>query len=149
MFRRATLTDRPRIVALLADDPLGSTREETGLSLNPSYAAAFEAIDRDPNQLLTVMEIEGEIIGCFQLSFIPGLSRAGLWRGQIESLRIAAARRGAGLGRHMLEWAIAECRRRGYGLIQLATDKTRADALRFYKSLGFIPSHEGLKLILR
>jgi GNAT superfamily N-acetyltransferase len=128
---------------------LGSTREETGLSLNPSYAAAFEAIDRDPNQLLTVMEIEGEIIGCFQLSFIPGLSRAGLWRGQIESLRIAAARRGAGLGRHMLEWAIAECRRRGCGLIQLATDKTRADALRFYKSLGFIPSHEGLKLILR
>jgi GNAT superfamily N-acetyltransferase len=95
------------------------------------------------------MEIEGEIIGCFQLSFIPGLSRAGLWRGQIESVRIAAGRRGAGLGRHMLEWAIAECRRRGCGLIQLATDKTRADALRFYKSLGFIPSHEGLKLILR
>jgi ribosomal protein S18 acetylase RimI-like enzyme len=148
IFRRATAEDLPAIVALLADDALGSGREDPGPPLNPAYAEAFAAIDRDPNQLLAVTVEDGAVTGCLQLSFIPGLSRLGLWRGQIESVRIAAARRGSGLGRAMFDWAIAECRRRGCGLVQLTTDKARPDALRFYEKLGFVASHEGLKLTL-
>jgi ribosomal protein S18 acetylase RimI-like enzyme len=148
IFRRATAEDLPAIVALLADDALGSGREDPGPPLNPAYAEAFSAIDRDPNQLLAVAVEDGALAGCLQLSFIPGLSRRGLWRGQIESVRIAAARRGSGLGRAMFDWAIAECRRRGCGLVQLTTDKARPDALRFYEKLGFVASHEGLKLTL-
>jgi ribosomal protein S18 acetylase RimI-like enzyme len=144
-IRRATSADLAAIVGLLADDALGSTREEPG---NPCYAEAFAAIERDPNQFLAVAEDGGEIVGCLQLSFIPGLSRRGLWRGQIESVRVASARRGGGLGRRLFEWAIAECRRRGCGLVQLTTDKARPDALRFYESLGFVASHEGMKLAL-
>jgi GNAT superfamily N-acetyltransferase len=71
-----------------------------------------------------------------------------MWRGQIESVRIAATERGAGLGTTMFEWAIAECRRRGCELVQLTTDKRRQDALRFYEALGFEASHEGMKLAL-
>jgi GNAT superfamily N-acetyltransferase len=97
---------------------------------------------------LAVVEDEGRVIGCLQLSFIPGLSRLGMWRGQIESVRITADRRGDGLGRQMFEWAIAECRARGCGLVQLTTDKQRPEALRFYESLGFVASHEGMKLAL-
>jgi ribosomal protein S18 acetylase RimI-like enzyme len=148
LFRPATKDDLPAIVALLADDPLGSSREEPGPPLHPNYELAFAAISRDANQLLTVVESEGQVIGCLQLSFIPGLSRLGMWRGQIESVRIAGAHRGGGLGRRMFDWAIAECRRRGCGLVQLTTDKARPDALRFYQSLGFVASHEGLKLSL-
>lgn len=48
----------------------------------------------------------------------------------------------------MIEWAIDQCRERGCGLVQLTTDKARSDALRFYQSLGFADSHEGLKLSL-
>jgi GNAT superfamily N-acetyltransferase len=48
----------------------------------------------------------------------------------------------------MFEWAIAECRARGCGMLQLTTDKTRPEALRFYESLGFVASHEGMKLAL-
>ena len=33
-------------------------------------------------------------------------------------------------------------------MVQLTTDKTRADAKRFYESLGFVASHEGMKLHL-
>ena len=33
----------------------------------------------------------------------------------------------------------------GCGLVQLTSDKRRADAIRFYESLGFEASHEGLK----
>lgn len=144
-IRRATREDLPAIVALLADDDLGKTREAPG---DPCYAEAFAAIAADPNQFLAVVDDGGAVVGCLQLSFIPGLSRRGLWRGQIESVRVAAARRGSGLGRVMFDWAIAECRRRGCGLVQLTTDKARPDALRFYESLGFTASHEGLKLTL-
>lgn len=137
--------DLAAIVALLADDDLGKTREAPG---DPCYAEAFAAIEADPNQFLAVVDDGGEIVGCLQLSFIPGLSLKGMWRGQIESVRIAASRRGGGLGHVMINWAIEECRRRGCGLVQLATNKSRTDTLRFYQSLGFEATHEGFKLKL-
>ncbi len=148
MFRSATLADLPAIIALLADDKLGHGREDAADPPNPAYVAAFAAIDADANQFLAVVEEEGRVIGCLQLSFIPGLSRLGMWRGQIESVRIAADRRGDGLGRQMFVWAIDQCRAHGCGLVQLTTDKQRPDARRFYESLGFVASHEGMKLAL-
>ncbi len=144
-FRRANAADVSAIVGLLADDVLGQTRESPGDSC---YAEAFTAIDRDPNQFLAVAEQDGAIVGCLQLTFIPGLSLKGMWRGQIESVRIAASRRGQGLGHVMIEWAIGECRRRGCGLVQLTMNKSREDTLRFYRSLGFEATHEGFKLPL-
>ncbi|MBB3593024.1 ribosomal protein S18 acetylase RimI-like enzyme [Rhizobium sp. BK529] len=146
MFRTARLSDLPDIVRMLADDDLGSTREVVSDPIDARYLAAFAAIDVDPNQLLAVASDETDrVIGCLQLSFIPGLSRTGMWRGQIESVRIASHRRGSGLGSQFVEWAVARCAERGCGLVQLTTDKTRADSIRFYEKLGFVASHEGLK----
>ena len=147
-FRRARLADVPAIVAMLADDDLGKTREDLSEPLASSYAAAFQAIDSDPNQLLAVAERGGEVVGCLQITFLPGLSRKGMWRGQIESVRIASSIRGSGLGRRMIGWALEECRTRNCGIVQLSTVKSRKDALRFYESLGFVASHEGMKLTL-
>jgi len=147
-IRKATSADVATIVAMIADDALGAKREDASLPLRDEYRNAFAAIDADPNQFLAVVEQDGRIIGCMQLSFIPGLSRMGQWRGQIESVRIASDIRGGGIGRQLIEWAIEKCRERGCGLVQLTTDKSRSDALRFYQSLGFIASHEGLKLSL-
>lgn len=98
--------------------------------------------------MMAVVERDGRIVGCLQLSFIPGLSRLGAWRGQIESVRIASDLRSSGLGRAMFDWAIAQCRERGCDLVQLTTDKARPDALRFYESLGFKATHEGMKFPL-
>lgn len=147
-FRSAVQADLPDIVAMIADDELGRTREDSSLPLNDRYTDAFAAIDEDPNQLLAVVETGGAVVGCMQVTFIPGLSRLGMWRGQIESVRIASGYRGEGLGRKMFEWAISQCRERGCELVQLTSDKTREDALQFYESLGFKPSHEGFKLSL-
>jgi ribosomal protein S18 acetylase RimI-like enzyme len=147
-IRKAAATDVAAIVSMLADDALGAQREDASLPLRDSYRNAFAAIDADRNQLLAVVEHDGEIIGCMQISFIPGLSRMGMGRGQIESVRIASHIRGGGIGRQMIGWAIEQCRERGCGLVQLTTDKSRSDALRFYQSLGFTDSHEGLKLSL-
>jgi GNAT superfamily N-acetyltransferase len=98
--------------------------------------------------VLAVAEQDGRVVGCLQISFIPGLSRLGMWRGQIEAVRVASGQRGSGLGKAMLAWAIEQCRARGCGLVQLTTDKRRPQAHRFYESLGFEASHEGMKLTL-
>jgi ribosomal protein S18 acetylase RimI-like enzyme len=148
VFRSALLSDVPAIVALLADDAIGSHREVLGEPLDSRYVEAFRAIEADTNQRLVVVVDGNEVIGTLQLSFVPGLARTGMWRGQIEAVRIATHRRASGLGQRMIEWAIEECRARHCGLVQLTTDKSRADAQRFYDRLGFTASHEGYKLAL-
>lgn len=147
-IRAARSSDLPAIIALLADDRLGKLRDDASLPLRPEYSAAFQAIEADPNHLLIVAVSEAHVIGTLQLCFLPGLARRGAWRGQIEAVRIAADRRNAGLGRQMLDWAIAQCRLRGCAVVQLTTDKSRVDAHRFYERLGFKASHEGYKLVL-
>jgi len=148
-LRRAALEDLATIVRLLADDPLGQAREEpaAGADLQP-YRRAFELLDADPAQLLVVATGGDEVVGTMQLSFIPGLARRGALRAQIEAVRVHESYSSQGLGTAMFEWAIAEARRRGCTLVQLTTDKTRTDAHRFYNRLGFVASHEGLKMQL-
>ena len=148
VFRRARMDDLGAVVKMLADDPIGHMRESGAAELDKRYANAFAAIEQDPNQLLAIAERNGQIIGVLQLSFIPGLTRSGMWRGQIEGVRVASAERGGGIGRAMIEWAIAEARRRGCGLVQLTSDKRRAGAHAFYEALGFQATHEGYKLPL-
>jgi GNAT superfamily N-acetyltransferase len=148
LIRRARLDDLQAIVDLLSDDPLGALREAAGPPFDPVYADAFSAIAADPNQFLAVAETDTLLVGVLQLTFIPGLSRKGLWRGQIESVRIHHAYRSQGLGRRLFDWAIETCRQRGCGLVQLTTDASRTDAHRFYESFGFVASHRGFKLEL-
>ncbi|WP_184469169.1 GNAT family N-acetyltransferase [Rhizobium esperanzae] len=148
-FRLARRSDLAAIVRLLADDDLGGTREIVSDPVDARYLSAFAAIDADANQLLAVAsDASDRVVGCLQLSFVPGLSRTGMWRGQIESVRVAGHLRGSGLGSDFIEWAVAQCAARGCGLVQLTTDKTRKDSIRFYEKLGFVASHEGMKRAL-
>ena len=147
-FRRATQADVPAIIALLADDVLGASREASGPESLSKYLSAFRAVDADLNQFLLVVEDGAQIVGTLQLTFIAGLSRGGLKRGLIEAVRVARERRGDRIGEAMIAWAIETCRREGCGIVQLTTDKSRTDAHRFYDRLGFEPSHIGYKMML-
>ncbi|MFJ4092849.1 GNAT family N-acetyltransferase [Kitasatospora sp. NPDC089913] len=145
-IRRATGDDLPAIVAMLADDPLGATRESPD-DLTP-YLAAFERIDADPHQHLVVAERAGRTVGTLQLTVVPGLSRKGATRTVIEGVRVHGDERGSGLGTELIEWAIERSRELDAQLVQLTSDITRTDAHRFYERLGFVPSHLGFKLAL-
>lgn len=145
-IRAAAADDVPAIVALLADDPLGAQRESPN-DLAP-YLAALERLSADPNQRLVVAVREGRVVGTLQLTIIPGLSRRGATRSIIEGVRIHADERGSGLGTQLIEWAIGASRDEGCQLVQLTSDRTRADAHRFYERLGFTASHTGFKLSL-
>ena len=147
-MRSAVAADLESMIAMLAEDTLGSQREDTRTPLDQAYIDAFDAIAHDPNQVLAVAAHGDRVVGMLQLTFIPGLSRRGAWRGQIESVRVSGAERGAGIGKQMFEWAISECRTRGCGLVQLTTDASRTSAHAFYERLGFRASHLGYKLAI-
>ena len=145
-IRRAVEDDLPAIVAMLADDQLGSTRESPD-DLTP-YLAALARINGDPNQHLVVAEHEGRPVGTLQLTLIPGISRRGSSRTIIEGVRVHVDERGSGLGSELVQWAIDKSRDLGANLVQLTSDATRPDARRFYERLGFTASHLGFKLPL-
>ena len=133
---------------MLADDPLGAKRESFTSPLPASYYAAFDAVDRDPNNELVVAILSDRVVGVLQITFIPYLTYRGGWRALIEGVRVDASVRSGGIGKQLFEWAIARARERGCHLVQLTSDKARSDAIRFYENLGFVASHEGLKLHL-
>lgn len=146
-LRRATEDDVAVIVALLAADQLGATRDGTD-DLAP-YVAAFRTIDADPaQQLLVATAGDADVVATMQLTVIPGMARRGALRLQIEAVRVHERHRSTGLGAAMMRWAVEDARRRGCALVQLTSDKRRTDAHRFYERLGFVASHEGYKLHL-
>ncbi|MEW1637750.1 GNAT family N-acetyltransferase [Streptomyces sp. NPDC093801] len=146
VIRPATEADLPAIVAMLADDPLGATRESPE-DLAP-YVAALGRLTEDPHQHV-VVAVRGErVVGTLQLTIVPGLSRRGSTRSIIEGVRIHASERGSGLGTRFIEWAVDRSREEGCQLVQLTSDVSRTDAHRFYERLGFTPSHVGFKLQL-
>lgn len=145
-FRHATRTDIPDLVTLLADDDLGATREDTSIPLNQHYIDSFDHIDKDPNNELTVVESNGELVGMLQLTFIPYLTHTGSWRCLIEGVRISSTYRGQGIGSQFINWAIERAVEKKCSIVQLTSDKKRPGALSFYQSLGFQATHEGFKL---
>lgn len=147
-FRMADENDLDSIVAMLADDTLGSKRERYKNPLPHSYIKAFRAITSDSNNELIVACVGNEVVGVQQITFIPYLTHQGGWRATIEGVRTSASVRGKGVGTELIKWAIQRADERGCHLVQLTTDKKRPDALRFYERLGFKATHEGLKLKL-
>ena len=143
-IRKARAADLPAIIALLESDAVAGRR---GVGLI-EYQRMFEEIDADPNQHLTVAEADGEVMGCVQITIMPGLSRGATRRGQIEGMRIARGRRSQGYGNALAAWAIDYCRTRGCTLVQLTTDRQRDGPVQFYERLGFRTTHHGMKLEL-
>lgn len=144
--QRARRNEVADVVALLADDELGAARESDDLE---RYERVFDALSRDVAHHLTVVRDEqGRVVAAMQLSIIPGLTRNGSTRLQIEGLRVASDERSQGLGTALIEWAHRYGRARGAVLAQVATDRVRTRAHDFYRRLGYSDSHLGFKRAL-
>ncbi|WP_298493109.1 GNAT family N-acetyltransferase [uncultured Algibacter sp.] len=148
IYRKATENDLPEIVAMMAHDELGKTREHYQMPLPKQYLDAFMIINADENQeLIVVINEANEIIGTLQLTFIQYLNRLGSLRAQIESVIIKKQYRGKGIGNKMFLWAINRAKEKNACIVQLTSDKKRPEAIKFYEKLGFTASHEGFKII--
>lgn len=149
LFRTARQSDLLEIVRMLAEDPLGAKRENFSNPLLPSYTDAFQSIDSDPNNEIVLAESHNnDVLGFLQLTYIPNLTYQGRWRALIEGVRVHTQYRSRGIGQSLIEHAIERARKRGCFIVQLTSDKSRVDALRFYASLGFKATHDGFKLML-
>ena len=146
-LREARREDIRRIIEMLADDEVARGREDLSGDM-AAYHAAFDVIAADPNNALYVWDENGAVMGCLQLTFIPGMSYGGSWIAKVEGVRVDRSLRGLGIGEQMIDAIVAKSRTRGCKQLQLTTNKQRIDAHRFYKRLGFEASHEGMKLDL-
>lgn len=146
-LREARREDIQRIVEMLVDDEVARGRENLSGDMT-AYHAAFDAIAEDPNNTLYVWDQGGAVMGCLQLTFLPGIAYHGSWMAQVEGVRVDRSLRGLGIGEKMMDAIIAKSRDRGCKRLQLTSDKRRLNAHRFYERIGFVKSHEGMKLAL-
>ena len=147
VFKIAERKHLNEIVRLLSDDVLGRSREAYGDPLPEGYLNAFEIISKDPSHELTIAENEqGDLVGTMQLSFIQYLTYRGGLRAHIEDVHIRQEDRGKGYGTLFFQYAINRAKKKGAHLLQLTTDKQRPEAIAFYTKMGFIASHEGMKM---
>jgi ribosomal protein S18 acetylase RimI-like enzyme len=148
VVREATRDDLLRVVELIHLGAVGGPAGPAPIELTPAYLRAFARFDASEDATVMVAEVEGVVVGTFSLTILPNLSNGGRDVAQIESVHVAESMRGRGVGEAMLRRAIAESKSRGCFRMQLSSNKERVDAHRFYRRLGFIASHEGMKLAL-
>lgn len=147
-YRAATAADLPFIIGLIVEDSVIETNDDPADATHTDYVDALAEITADRNEEMIVVEADGVPVGCFQLTYLPGLMRRGMKRGQIEVVHVAETHRNRGIGGEMMRWALERCRENGCGMVQLTSNKKRPDAHRFYERLGFLKSHEGFKYYL-
>ncbi|MBK9544548.1 MAG: GNAT family N-acetyltransferase [Dehalococcoidia bacterium] len=148
-IRRAAEADLPGIIALIHLGALGGQgAEELGPPLPEAYYRAFREFSRYPEAKVLVAELDGHVVGTFQFHILPNLSNRARPTAEVESVHVMEAVRGQGIGGAMMAWATEDARRLGCRRLQLTSNKARSDAHRFYERLGFVKSHEGMKLNL-
>jgi GNAT superfamily N-acetyltransferase len=149
VIRDAREADLPRVVDLIDLGGVnGPGGEDPGPPLPDAYRRAFTDLAALPNMRLLVAEVDGEVVGTFIHAILPNISYGGRPIAQLESVHVAPHRRGQGIGEQMVRWAIAEARAHGCARLQLTSNRARTDAHRFYRRLGFVDSHVGMKLAL-
>lgn len=148
LFREATRQDLPAVLALLADED--RVLDPATMVVGEAHERAFAAIGADArNEMLVLVDAsDAAVLGCLQLTYIPGLGQNGQERALVEAVRVRADRRGEGLGAELMRLAVERAGERGCGLVQLTSNKRRTAAHRFYERLGFARSHDGFKLTL-
>ena len=121
--------ETPEFVALI------ETHAELMLSLSPPGSCHFLPMEglRDPAVTVWEMRDGDQLVGC------GGLKELSSTHGEIKSMHTLAAKRGAGLGRKMLDHVLSEARARNYQRLSLETGSMEGfkPSRTLYKSCGF------------
>jgi putative acetyltransferase len=121
--------DTPEFAALI------DAHAELMLSLSPPGSCHFLPMEglRTPDVTVWEMRDGSDLVGC------GGLKELSMTHGEIKSMHTLSTRRGAGLGRRMLEHILNEARKRGYTRLSLETGSMDGfiPSRTLYKSFGF------------
>ena len=131
IFREANRQDLPRILDLYA-------RALDGRALKVDDAERlFERIQRYPDYRLHLAETDGRLAGTFALLIMDNLGECGTPSGIIEDVVVEPEYQRRGVGRAMMQHALALCRQKGCYKLMLSSNLARSGAHAFYESLGF------------
>lgn len=150
IIEEARSGDLPAMIRILAEGQVGAVKDGWTPDREAAYRAAFAEIAACAEAELLVAranegDAEGEVLGMLHLSFLRGLPDGGALRATLQSVFVASAARGKGIGGLMVAEAERRARARGAAVLSLVSNKQRADAHRFYRTLGYDQSHEGFK----
>ena len=126
IVRVAVEEDIPRILELYGELVLTTSPEE--LNRTPSaddYRQAFARISAATGHELLVAEEEGRVVGTMVLIIVPNLSHDGLpWAG-VENVVVDSHYRRRGIGKLLMDYALAQAKKARCYKIQLISDKRR------------------------
>jgi len=147
-IRAAGHGDVAEIARMFASDTLGGHGDSADPADLPEYMAAFARIEASPNDALYVAELDGEIVGTFQVTFTTTMTGRGSILMRLEAVHTREQFRGRGIGEAMVRYAIMVARDGGASKMVLSSNKKRSRAHSFYERLGFDRSHEGFRMKL-
>lgn len=131
-IRPATRGDLDKILVLMAD--LETDDQVLDLSAAEDI---FERMQSYPNYTIYVAATEGEIIGTFSLLIMDNLAHMGAPSGIVEDVAVHSSRRGQGIGKQMMQFAMQQCQKAGCYKLVLSSNLRRELAHKFYDQLGF------------
>lgn len=135
--REATEADIPAMIGLLG---YLFTQEAEFAPDEAAQRRGLEMILGDPKAgVLLVAEDDGRMVGMVGLLYTASTALGGRVA-LLEDMVVAPEARNAGVGRALLEAAIARASSAGCRRITLLTDGGNADAQRFYERAGFSAS---------
>jgi GNAT superfamily N-acetyltransferase len=132
-IRRASPTDLPRVLELYQQPALD---DGAGLSLEAA-THQLEIMKNYPNYGLYVAVMDDQIVGTFALLIMNNVIHSGAPSGIAEAVAVAPDDQGQGIGRTMMQWAIAQCQAAGCYKLVISAHLKRDRAHAFYESLGF------------
>jgi len=147
IVRAAAEEDIPRILELYRELAITTSQAELGHS--PSFddcRRIFDQINATPGHELLVVEDQGVVVGTVVLLIVPNLSHSALPWALVENMVVDSRYQQRGLGRVLMEYAIARAKEAGCYKLTLSSDKKRLDAHQFYRSLGLEASAEGFRM---
>ena len=132
-IRKATESDLPQVLRLYAQPEMDQGRVLT-------VDAAAEILRRMatyPEYAVYVATNHGSVVGTFALLVMDNLAHMGAPSAIVEDVCVDNELHGQGIGKAMMNFAMALARKRGCYKLALSSNATREGAHAFYRSLGF------------
>ena len=133
LIREAREPDVARILELYRE---AGIEAETGFTPQEAREQLASFL-RYPSFRVFVAEVQGEVVGTYELLIMDNLAKRGRRSGVVEDVAVSPRLQGRGIGRAMMVHAQEQCRQAGCYKFVLSSGLQRTGAHDFYDAMGF------------